>query len=55
MADFRKWFPVLAVASLMFGAFGGLALLIAVVGVYGVVAFNAAQRAKETAIRIALA
>lgn len=41
-------------AATMFSAFGGLALLIAVVGLYGVVATNATSRATELAVRIAL-
>ena len=36
------------------GAFGGLALLLTAVGVYGLVAFRAAERSREMAIRIAL-
>jgi ABC-type antimicrobial peptide transport system permease subunit len=42
------------VAAAMFSAFGGLALLIAVVGLYGVVSSNASYRATELAVRIAL-
>jgi ABC-type antimicrobial peptide transport system permease subunit len=36
------------------GAFGGLALLLTAVGIYGNVAFRAAERSREMAIRIAL-
>ena len=36
------------------GLFAGLALVLAVTGVYGVLAFNASRRAKETGIRLAL-
>jgi putative ABC transport system permease protein len=36
------------------GAFGGLALLLTAVGVYGIVAFRASQRSREMAIRVAL-
>jgi len=38
----------------MVGAFGALALLLAAVGVYGIVAFRAAERSREMAIRMAL-
>jgi putative ABC transport system permease protein len=36
------------------GAFGGLALLLTAVGVYGIVAFRASERSREMAIRVAL-
>lgn len=41
-------------AATMFSAFGVVALVIAAVGLYAVVAFSAAQRSTEIAVRIAL-
>jgi putative ABC transport system permease protein len=38
----------------MFMAFGGLALVLAVVGVYGIRSFTVARRAREMGIRLAL-
>src|SRR5215510_7496070 len=46
----RSW----TLGATMFVAFGGLALLVAAVGLYGVVAYNVAQRMHELGIRIAL-
>jgi predicted permease len=48
--EIRPW----RAAAFVFGAFGLAALIIAAVGLYGVVAFTAAQRAPEIAVRVAL-
>jgi ABC-type antimicrobial peptide transport system permease subunit len=46
-------FPARA-ATVLLGAFGGLALVLAVIGLYGVVSFTVARQTRDIGIRMAL-
>jgi ABC-type antimicrobial peptide transport system permease subunit len=48
------WTRVTRMGSALFGAFGGLAVILSLLGIYGLKAYSVARRTREIGIRIAL-
>lgn len=50
----RKAYFLPDVAAMLFGVFGGIGLMLAVVGLYGVMSYTVSRRTREIGIRIAM-